>query len=167
MSDDMYFDESCGNPGSNCTCYDCKTYFNPNTVRPVKGNNVSDEQFTEMIELCKKDNVIQRMKNERYRSYIYQIVPYPMWSLLNDPEKYQSIVDKLKSEQKIPDEDPEICSVDEAAELGLDDTEPKTLISISYRFPTSSVKYDISVYKDENSDMVRIRTHGRGSDYRN
>ena len=158
---DMSFDESCGIPDTACTCYDCETYFNPNVVRPIKGDDITDEHFNEMLEFCTRDTVIQKMKSERYRSYIYEVVPYPMWKLLKDPEKYQAVLDKIKSDNVIPDDDPEICRVGILTEHRADEEEPRVCTSISYRFPSSTVKYDLSVYQD--GDRKLLKTHGRGS----
>lgn len=161
--DDPDFDQSCGLLGSTCTCYDCETYINSDTVRPIKGKDVTEEEFNETLELCSKDRVIEKMKSERYRSYIYQLIPYPLWSQLEDPEKYQAIVDKLKSQNTIPDEDPEICRIDEKIIMdGIDDTEPTVCTSVSYRFPTSTVKFDLMIQQD--GDKILLKTHGRGAE---
>jgi len=142
-------------PGETCMCYDCETYINQDTIRPIKGQDTTDEEFNEMLELCAKDTVIQMMKRERYRSYVYEVVPYPKWSsLLKDPEKYQAIVDELESKNVIPNDDPEICRIGHGMN---DDGE---IMSISYRFPSSTVKYDLTVFKD--GDRIKLKTHGRG-----
>ena len=145
-----------------CTCYDCTVYFNTNTERPIRGKGITDEIFLELMTLCKKESVINIMKAERYKSTIYQLVPYHLWKSLEDPVKYQNLMTKLKETNEIPDENPEICSIDLGQEIGLDDI-CKEVTSISYRFPTSTVKYSLTVYRD--GDKVKLRSHSRGSEY--
>ena len=145
-----------------CSCSDCIIYFNPNTIRPIRGKNITDETFTKLIELCKTDSVINIMKEERFKSILYEVVPYNLWKSLEDPVKYQNFMTKLKATNKIPDENPEICSIELGQEIGLDDI-CKEIQSISYRFPTSTVKYSLTVYRD--GDKIKLKTHSRGSEY--
>ena len=115
-----------------CTCFDCTVYFNENTNRPIKANDITDEEFNELIDLCSKDAVIEKMKSERYKNEIYEIVPFQLWGKLQNKETYDKIFEELKSSNKIPDEQPKICHIGSCIE---NNNEAKL---VSYRFPTST-----------------------------
>ncbi len=151
----------CEIQGTHCPCHDCEIYFNPETERPVKGNGITDKVFDEIIEICNRESVIDIMKAERYKALIYQIIPYPFWKQLEDPVKYNSILNKLKESNEVPNENPEICSVGLAKQIDIDGVEREITV-VSYRFPTSTVKYELIIYDDNNK--LKLRTHSRGAE---
>ena len=150
---DLY--DECDNSHQTCDCFECKVYLNTDTKRPIKAAEITDETFNELLTLCQREDVIEQMKSERYRSNIYQIVPYPMWKELQDPEKYQAIADKLKN--KLPNDLPEICFIGSAIH------NTQEINTIMYRFPTSTVKYELLVYKEDG--QFNVKTHSTGSEY--
>jgi hypothetical protein len=155
-------DDCCGQLGSYCTCHDCMVYDNPNTIRPIKSPQISDDKFNEIIRLCKDDTVIQIMKKERYRAIIYQATPYQRWDSLNDEQNYQNIVDELKAINVIPNEIPEICFIEYAIEY-TDQDNPINFVRVCYRFQTSTVKYELHIYEDVNGKS--FKTHSRGTEF--
>lgn len=161
------FDQSCGLKGTTCTCWDCIVYFNNDTNRPIKSKDITDKEFEELSKICSDEQTIELMKKERYRANIYEIVPYPLWKKLQNKETYNAIVEQLKTEGVIPDEEPEICHIGSSIQVGLDGKETE-IKSIAYRFPTSTVKYELIVEKStENDGKVFLKTHGRGSEIKN
>ena len=157
MSEDCLSDDSMDESG--CTCWECVVYNNPDTKRPMKSDDMTDEEFNELIEFCTKDKVIEMMKSERYRANLYQIVPYPLWKQLEDPNIYQNAIENL--ENIIPDEEPEICHIGYGIEHDEND-EMKNIITIAYRFPTSTVKYTLMI--EQVGEKRRCRTTSRGSE---
>ena len=140
-----------------CDCSDCTIYSNND--KPIQGKNVTDELFNKTLSICQYTQVKEIMKMERYKSIIYELVPYDKWKDLQNKEIYQSMVDKLKITKKIPDEDPEICAVNLAFDLDSN----CDITVVSYRFPTSTVKYTLSIYNKD--DKVKLKTGSRGSEY--
>jgi hypothetical protein len=167
MSDDSFYDDfdySCGVKDTMCTCWDCTVYFNKDTNRPTKSKDITDEEFKELLQLCSDEKVLGIMKKERYKSVIYEIVPYPMWKKLENEETYNAIVKQLETTGDVPDEQPEICHVGTAIHVDLDGNE-LAIKTIAYRFPTSTVKYELIV-NDVNGKRL-LRTHSRGSEIKN
>lgn len=155
------FDQSCGTKDGACTCWDCTIYFNKDTNRPVKSESITDNEFNELLKLCSGENVIDLMKRERYRSVIYEIVPYPLWKKLENEETYNAIVKQLEANGDVPDEQPEICHVGSAIHVDLDGKE-SNVNTICYRFPTSTVKYELIVKKTDGK--LFLKTNCRGSE---
>ncbi len=164
MSQDSFdddFDYSCGLKDNTCTCWDCTVYFNKNTNRPTKSNDITDEEFKELLKLCSDEKVLGLLKEERYKPIIYEVVPFPLWKKLEDEATYNAMVEKLKTDGEVPDEQPEICHVGSVEMIGLNDEET-VVKSIYYRFPTSTVKYELIVKKV--NDKLLLKTHSRGSE---
>ena len=146
-----------------CNCYDCETYFNPTVERPIRDTMISNDVFDKVMALCKQVNVINKMKEERYRTYMYEYVPYPLWHLLEDKDVYQAIFDEINADKRIPNDDPEICRIGKAAEIDIDGT-IKEVIIVYYRFPGSTIKYELSVFFEDDGTVI-LKTHSGGSDY--
>jgi len=157
LIDEMF--NCCGELETTCTCSDCIMYFNPSTQRPIQGNGIDDQKFSDLLEFVKREDVKAKMKSEQYRSYIYQLIPYPMWKKLDDPNYYNSVVEQVKIFKIIPDDDPEICGIQNGKEMDTDFITTDIDV-ISYRFPNSTVKFELTI-KDIDGKKL-LRTHGRG-----
>jgi hypothetical protein len=153
--------DTCGTKDTKCSCSDCETYFRSDIERPIISENFTDDELTRIFEVLDNEKVKEKMFNERYRSLIFQLTPYPLWSvLLKDKDKYDEILNKLKSDGSIPDENLEVCRIEPSKFFDLDENVHDIYI-VSYRFPTSIVKYELTIYKETN----KVTTHSRGSEY--
>lgn len=155
------FNESCGLQNTTCDCHDCITYFNKDVNRPIKSNDMTTEEFNELLTFCSDEKVIDLMKKERYKSYIYYKLPHPFWKKLENPIIYNDILEKVKLDKSIPDEKPEICKISRGLEIDLDNNETSVTV-ICYRFPTSTVKYEL-ILKTTN-DKIILKTRSRGAE---
>lgn len=77
-----------------CDCSDCIIYFNEQTIRPIKGQNITDEIFNKTISICCEEQVQEIMKAERYKSFVYQFVPYEKWKDLQNKQIYVNLFNK-------------------------------------------------------------------------
>lgn len=82
-----------GSSKTKCDCSDYITYFRSDIKRPIKGENISDKEFEELLCKIKIDDIKNLMIKERYKSVIFQLIPYEYWNkLINDKNMYLNIL---------------------------------------------------------------------------
>lgn len=134
-----------------CKCSDCNIYFNPSIQRPIQGFGVDDETFQKVLSTMEHTEFKQMMKESRIRNNVFAFVPYALWNDLINTANYN----RVKEIVAVPPDDPEIC------EISICDYNNEPCISVHYRFPKSTVKYDMLI----NMETGRIKTHSRGAEY--
>ena len=122
--------------------------------KPIKGKNISEEKFNEILELTRKEYIKDKMKSERYKSYIYNHTPFPLWSRLVEPSFYQNIVSEMKKAGTIPNDDPEICYIKLSNKID-------NQFIIHYQFQESNIKYELSITEYNNVKHLNTQSFNK------
>lgn len=151
---------TCGTYETTCECHDCETYFNPTIKRPLIDPEIAEKDLERIWSTIDRSNVKEAMCEQIYRSLLYSLVPYPMWKSLEDRKTYQSAIQHLKESGRIQEQNPEICRIHCCFITHLDST-THPVWKVYYRFPRSTVKYEMSIYTDSG----KLVFNSRGSEY--
>ncbi len=151
---------TCGTLDSKCSCYECYTYFKKDIERPlviskIKENKEDYEKILKII-IQKKDC----MMDERYKYKIFNTYPYSEWKKLSyDKDYYNECFEKIKNEYKYNDS-PLICLIGLSTCIGRD-KEKKEVYEVCYRFPNSTIKYEMLI----DLKLQKIKIRGYGAEY--